>query len=237
MSVAPSAPSGRTSWASSSGPARRPRRARSPRGNPRRSKRCSQALDVELGRRVLEAQQQHVGAARVPDRHVPEDRLVGAQDDARGLVVRLVEVEPLRVDAAGRQAVARAAQELLAVEHLDAGDPGVAGLRDDHVELALAAQQRAVGVAADRVDLRVLRRVLVARSRRAAPPRAPPARSRPRSTSLHVVERGELAGGDAEPPADHEGRAQARRAAGPEPGRPAPWSCSRSGDSRRACRS
>ena len=83
-SVAPTAPSGRTSWASSCEPA-------SDRGALEGGAKVGalepfpEPVDVQVRRRVLEAEQQHVGPPGEPDRHVAEHCLVGAQDDLHGL--------------------------------------------------------------------------------------------------------------------------------------------------------
>ena len=65
------------------------------------------AIESDIRVALAQAQDEQVGALRVPDRHVVEDLRVVAQNELDGLGVRLVGVEPLAVDATGPQAARR----------------------------------------------------------------------------------------------------------------------------------
>ena len=126
-------------------------------------------------------------------------------------------MEPLRVHAARREPGARGLEELLAEEHLDARHPRIARLRHDDSVLAVAAEQRAVGVAAQRMDLGVRVGLLIQGSEQV---RAVEHAGRDLGDVhlLRAVEHAQLAGRDARAPADHE---RARRVVG-EQGRDQP---------------
>ena len=211
-----SAPTGSSSWASSAGkladlarakPARKSGRANAPRAARGRAR--------DLG--IVEAEQQDVGVLRRDQTATwSNTERVGPQHELER-AGRLVEVDTTGVDAARREPSRAGLEELAAEEHLDAGHPRVARLRDDHVvaRVARAAARGRRRCARSGPSGAARRRGW--RSRRAARPRSRRARSRRPSTLFVVVERGELARGDAGAEADHErALVRARRAA---PGR------------------
>ena len=136
------------------------------------AKRASSARDVEraLGRPRSRA------AARSVLRGEPDRRRVGNTDakvrstSSTRRVVGLVEVDPLRVDAARREPARAPPRGTRGCRASRRRPPtGCSAPRRSRRSARRSAQQRAVGVAATISHLRVLRGAAVARSRRAAP--------------------------------------------------------------------
>ena len=92
------------------------------------------AKNVRAGSpRLPRAKHDDVAAEGVPNLHVREDRAKRSQHQCHNAVVHLIDVEPLRHDAAGFQA-ARGQLVIFEAEHTaHAHRPWVRRLRDNHV--------------------------------------------------------------------------------------------------------